>query len=137
MAESEAVSVPEFEALQHLMGDVLSAERIHAARLVMVEGLSQSEAATRFNVTRQAVWKTVQRMQEALNLYKQARLIEEHAVERTLPRGWRRATICAPAAIVERSQADAEAAHQARMQQVSAARAAIFATESRRREKAV
>ena len=137
MAESENVSVPEFEALQHLMGDVLSAERIQTAKLVMVEGYSQSQVAELFNVSRQAVWNNVKRMQQALDLYKQARSIEEQAVERTLPRGWRRATICAPAAIVERSQADAEAAHQARMQQVSAARAAMFATESRQREKAV
>lgn len=137
MAESENVSVPEFEALQHLMGDVLSAERIQTAKLVMVEGYSQSQVAELFNVSRQAVWNNVKRMQQALDLYKQARSIEEQAVERTLPRGWRRATICAPAAIVERSQADAEAAHQARMQQVSAAKAAMFATESRQKEKTV
>lgn len=135
MAESENVSVPEFEALQHLMGDVLSAERIQTAKLVMVEGYSQSQVAELFNVSRQAVWNNVKRMQQALDLYKQARSIEEQAVERTLPRGWRRATICAPAAIVERSQADAEAAHQARMQQISAAKAAMFATESRQKEK--
>ena len=127
------VSVPDFEALQHLLKDSLSADRIAAARMVMVDGNSNQEAAKRFDVTRQAVWKTVQRMRETLQLYKEACVIEEAAIERTLPRGWRRATITAPAAIVERSLADAHAAHQARLNQVAEAGAALLATQSLRR----
>ena len=133
MTHAAFVSVPEFEALQHLLNGSLSAERIAAARLVMVDGFSNQEAAERFGVTRQAVWKTVQRMREALIRYKEARVIEDGWIERTLPRGWRRATITAPAAIIERSQADAEAAHKARMNQVAEAEAAWLATVHRRR----
>lgn len=127
------VSIPEFEALQHLLQHSLSADRIAAARMVMVDGNSNQEAAEKFAVTRQAVWKTVQRMRETLQLYKEACLIEEAAIERTLPRGWRRATITAPAAIVERSLVDAQAAHQARLNQVAEAGAALLATSSLRR----
>lgn len=127
------VSVPEFEALQHLLKDSLSADRIAAARLVMLDGYSHPEAAAQFGVTRQAVWKTVQRMRDTLDRYKEARVIEETGIERSLPRGWRRATITAPAAIVERSQADAETAHQARLNQVAEAGAALLATAYRRR----
>ena len=120
------VSVPEFEALQHLLKDSLSADRIAAARLVMLDGYSNQEAADQFGVTRQAVWKTVQRMRDTLDRYKEARVIEETGIERSLPRGWRRATITAPAAIVE-------AAHQARLNQVAEAGAALLATAYRRR----
>lgn len=127
------VSIPEFEALQHLLQHTLSADRIAAARMVMVDGNSYQEAADKFAVTRQAVWKTVQRMRETLQVYKEACVIEEAAIERTLPRGWRRATITAPAAIVERSQAEAQAAHQARLNQVAEAGAALLATQSFRR----
>ncbi len=127
------VSIPEFEALQHLLQHTLSADRIAAARMVMVDGNSYQEAADKFAVTRQAVWKTVQRMRETLQVYKEACVIEEAAIDRTLPRGWRRATITAPAAIVERSLAEAQAAHQARLHQVAEAGAALLATSSLRR----
>ncbi|MFZ2328172.1 MAG: helix-turn-helix domain-containing protein, partial [Rhodoferax sp.] len=64
------MSVPEFEALQHLLKDSFSADRIAAARLVMLDGYSNQEAADQFGVTRQAVWKTVQRMRDTLDRYK-------------------------------------------------------------------
>ena len=70
----------------------------------MLDSYSNQEAADQFGVTRQAVWKTVQRMRDTLDRYKEARVIEETGIERSLPRGWRRATITAPAAIVERSR---------------------------------
>lgn len=71
-------------------------------------------------------------MRDTYDRYKEARVIEETGIERSLPRGWRRATITAPAAIVD-SQADAEAAHQARLNQVAEAGAALLATAYRRR----
>lgn len=131
--EFVTVSVPEFEALQHLLKDSLSADRIAAARMVMLDGFSNQTAAEHFGVSRQAVWKTVQRMRDTLALYKEARVIEEAGIERSLPRGWRRATIAAPAAIIERCQADAEHAHRARLNQVAEAGAALLATQYRRR----
>lgn len=83
----------------------------------MVHVFSNQEAAERFGVTRQAVWKTVQRMREALIRYKEARVIEDGWIERTLPRGWRRATITVLQPLLS-GQADAEAAHKACMNQV-------------------
>lgn len=135
MTHSEIVSVtvPEFEALQHLLKDSLSADRIAAARMVMLDGRSNQTAAEHFGVTRQAVWKTVQRMRDTLDRYKEARMIEDAGIERALPRGWRRATITAPAAMIERFQADAEHAHQARLNQVAEAGTALLATQYRRR----
>ena len=76
----------------------------------MQDGLSNQDAAARFGVTRQAVWNTVTRMNEMLALYREARAIEEAALGRVLPRGWRRVTVSAPSAIVERFEAVAEAA---------------------------
>lgn len=129
MTKETAVSVAEFEALQRLVCDSLSADRIAAARLVMVDGLSYPDAAERYGVTRQAVWKTVQRMFETLNAYREARVLEDAALARVLPRGWRRATVSAPGAIVDRFEAEAEVAYQARMHQVAAAEAALRATQ--------
>lgn len=125
MTNEAAVTVAEFEALQRLLADSLSADRIEAARLVMVEGLSNQEAADRFGVTRQAIWKTVGRLWETLRAYREARAIEEVALARVLPRGWKRVTVSAPSAIVDRFEAEAEAAYQARMHQVAEAEAAL------------
>ena len=86
--EFVTVSVPEFEALQHLLRDSMTADRIAAARMVMLDGFSNQTAAEHIGVSRQAVWKTVQRMRDTLALYKEARVIEDAAIERSLPRGW-------------------------------------------------
>ena len=135
MTKETAVSVAEFEALQRLVSDILSADRIAAAKLVMLDGLSNQEAAERFGVTRQAVWKTAERMREMLQAYREARAIEEAALARVLPRGWRRTTVSAPGAIVERCEAEAEAAYQVRMHQVAEAEAALRASQPERPKK--
>ena len=135
MTKETAVSVAEFEALQRLVSGILSADRIAAAKLVMQDGLSNQDAAARFGVTRQAVWNTVTRMNEMLALYREARAIEEAALGRVLPRGWRRVTVSAPSAIVGRFEAEAEAAYQARMHQVAEAEAALRASNPERAKK--
>lgn len=131
MTYEAAVTIAEFEALQRLVADSLSADRIEAARLVMVDGLSNQEAADRFGVTRQAIWKTVERMRETLRAYRDARAIEEAALSRVLPRGWKRATVSAPGAIMDRFVAEAETAYQARMHQVAEAEAALRSQSKR------
>ena len=75
------------------------------------------------------------RMNEMLALYREARAIEEAALGRVLPRGWRRVTVSAPSAIVERFEAEAEAAYQARMHQVAEAEAALRASNPERAKK--
>ncbi|CAN7654376.1 transcriptional regulator KorA [Acidovorax sp. LjRoot129] len=125
MTYEAAVTIAEFEALQRLVAYSLSADRIEAARLVMVDGLSNQEAADRFGVTRQAIWKTVERMRETLHAYREAKATEEAALSRVLPRGWKRVTVSAPGAIVDRFVAEAEVAYQARMHQVAEAEAAL------------
>ncbi|MBS0571860.1 MAG: hypothetical protein JSS08_01205 [Proteobacteria bacterium] len=124
--EIKRLSAAEFEALRHLMTNVGTAQ-IDAARLVLVDEMGYQEAGDAIGISRQTVWKAVKGMMETWERYCEARSLEEAAQMRKLPRGWKRATITAPAAVIDRCLAEAEAAHLARLKQLTLAEAALLA----------
>lgn len=74
MPKESSVSAKRFHVLALIAHDLLGmkADRIEAARLVMTEGHTQKEVSTQFDVSPQAIWKTVQRLRKVDAIFEQA-----------------------------------------------------------------
>lgn len=88
----------------------LAAERVAAARAVLVDDESQTEVAIRYGWSRQAVNGCVDKLWEALQSYQTAKRYEAEMAEAALPPGWRVAMVAAPSAILEKLRVEVDAA---------------------------
>lgn len=99
----------EFQACIPLVQQ-LDADRVAAARAVLVDDEKQTEVAARYNWSRQAVNICVEKLWEALQNYRAAKRYEAATLEASLPAGWRVATVAAPGAMLDQLRADVAAA---------------------------
>jgi hypothetical protein len=92
----------QFQACIPLVEHILKAERIEAARAVLVDGDGQTEVGARYNWSRQAVNICVDKLWDAHERFEEAKRYETEAAAATLPRGWVQAIVVAPRRMLEK-----------------------------------
>lgn len=92
----------QFQACIPLVEHILKAERIEAARAVLVNGDGQTAVGARYNWSRQAVNICVDKLWDAHQRFEAAKRYEAEATAAALPRGWVLATVAAPHRMLER-----------------------------------
>jgi hypothetical protein len=97
----------EFQACVPLVQH-LAADRVAAARAVLVDDESQTAVAARYGWTRQAVNICVDKLWETLQVYQTAKRCEAEVTEAALPPGWRVTTVAAPGDMLDRLRADVD-----------------------------
>ena len=96
------LSAAEFEIIRPMMRR-MKKERIEAAQMVLVDGLSWREVADKFGTTRQSVGDVVTQVWRKWETHQETQLVSDNLV---MPPGWERVTLIAPSYVVEvRSQA--------------------------------
>ena len=104
----------EFEAVRPLLN--ISEERIEAARLALVDGLTFQSIGRRYGWSKQAVGDTVNVVWKRMNDYHAAQQAAASAAG-VLPSGWEQVTLIAPAELASRFRreaAEAQACFRAR-----------------------
>jgi len=84
----------EFDALRPVIGR-MAADSIDVARRVLVDGLTQAEVATTYNMSRQRVFGILQRFQMA---------------SQSVPHGWRKVEVWLPPELADQVEEMAERA---------------------------
>lgn len=92
----------QFQACIPLVGHILKAERIEAARAVLVDGDGQTAVGARYNWSRQAVNICVDKLWDAHERFEEAKRYEAEAAAAALPHGWAQATVAAPRRMLEK-----------------------------------
>jgi len=87
----------EFESVRPLLN--ISAERVEAARLVLVEGHTLQTAGNRFGWSRQAVGDTINVVWKTLENYRKA---QDATASERLPPDWEKATLIAPRHLIDK-----------------------------------
>lgn len=98
----------QFQACIPLVEHILKAERIEAARAVLVDGDSQTAVGARYNWSRQAVNICVDKLWDAHERFEEAKRYEAEVVAAALPHGWTQATVAAPRRMLEKFLAQVE-----------------------------
>lgn len=104
----------EFEAVRPLLN--ISDERIEAARLALVDGLTLQSIGQRYGWSKQAVADAVNVVWKRMNDYRAAQQAAASAAG-ALPPGWEQVTLIAPAELAarfRREAAEAQARFRAR-----------------------
>jgi len=92
------MSVPEFEAVRHLL--TISEDRVAAARAALVEGRTLRSNGDQYNWTRQAVNDAVGVVWCTFENYREAQRAEINATIKALPSDWERVTLFAPSHLI-------------------------------------
>lgn len=103
MREKRRMTAVEFEALRPLL--TISAERIEAARLALVEGQTLAAVGEKFGFTRQAAGDAVSVVWKRLEDYHEAQRVTASAGA-LLPPGWEQVTLIAPTPLVAKFRAE-------------------------------
>lgn len=107
MRAKRRLTAPEFDAVRPLMN--ISDDRLNAARMALVDGMTMQGVASVYSWSRQAVsdavmavWRQYERYQESQRAMDNAGMV--------LPPGWEKVTLIAPVAIIERVRSEIAAA---------------------------
>lgn len=94
-----SMTAVEFAALEPFL-DNISTERLKAARLVLVDGMTYEGAAKVINLgwTRQAVADCVRVVRKAFQAFQKASAVAQS--DKEIPPGWERVTLVAPSELI-------------------------------------
>ncbi|RRD64171.1 transcriptional regulator [Comamonadaceae bacterium OH2310_COT-174] len=98
MRAKRRMTEAEFEAVRPLLN--ISAKRIEAARLALVEGQTLQAVGSQYGWSRQAVGDAVSVVWSRLHDYREAQRAAAHAADAALPPGWEQVTLVAPSDLI-------------------------------------
>lgn len=109
MRAKRRVTAAEFEALRPLLN--ISADRIEAARLALVDGKTLQAVGDHFGWSRQAVGDAVSVVWKTLESYHESQRAAANAGT-LLPPGWEQVTLIAPSHLIAKFRGEIAAAAQ-------------------------